>query len=195
MSPLVATVSLLQGALTFALLIGMLLYVLGPWIRRFLQRDSFPYVDWLLLQAPWRRTRVLRDFGSLLAAALDAGLPEAEALQVVADATGNQVVIRRAERVRQALSNGIPFQQASEKLWGRPELSWRLSLAARSKGGFVGALQTWWQCLDVKSHRQEQTASQLIACGMIVFSGVSTAGVCLCVFLPIIQIINEVALW
>lgn len=181
--------SLLLGVIAVA-------YVGGPWIRRYLQLPSFPIFDACLWWGlPWHRKRVLRNFGSLLAAALDAGLAERDAIRIAADAADNRVLSWKAGRVIERLSQGVEFSTALAALRQDRELGWRLANSSRSRYGFVAALEGWWLSLDARAAKEQQTAGQLFAAGLLILSGISVGLMGLAYFLPIIELINEGVLW
>lgn len=194
-STLFIVVLFLQIFMTLSLLGFCFLYVGSPWIRRYLQPKGFPFMDGFALRISWTRHRILRDFGRLLALALDSGLPEAEAVQMAAQGTGNRIVLRRAGAVVDALSQGVSLETACTRLWSGPELSWRLGLASRSKGGFHAALRSWWESLEMRAHRQQETASQIAASALVLLSGVSIGSLCFSLLLPIVRIIEQTLLW
>lgn len=194
-STLFVVVFVLQIVMTLSLLGFGFLYVGSPWIRRYLQPKGLPFMDWFALRIAWCRHRILRDFGRLLALALDSGLPEAEAVQMAAQGTGNRMVLRRAGAVVDALSQGVSLEAACTRLLSGPELSWRLGLAARSKGGFHAALCSWWESLEMRAHRQQETASQIAASALVLVSGVSIGSLCFSLLLPIVRIIEQTLLW
>jgi len=185
----------LQVALVLVLWLALVLYEAGPrlhdWFHRCLPRVS----DWLLFQLPWRRRRLQRDFSAVLAALLDAGVPEAEAVQLAADATANVVLCRRAARVRARLAEGEALPEALRSLDRAGELHWRLANALRRGNGFVRALAGWQESLDAKAFQLEQSAAQLATTTLVLLNGCLVASVVIAVFLALIQLVNQAILW
>lgn len=194
-SALLIVAFLVQTLMALSLLGFCFLYVGSPWIRRYLQPKALPFMDWFSLRISWSRQRILRDCARLLALALDSGLPEAEAVQMAAEGTGNRIVLRRAGAVVHALSQGVSLEMACTQLWSGPELSWRLGLASRSKGGFHAALRSWWESLEIRAQRQQETASQIAASALVLLSGVSIGSLCFSLLVPLVRIIEQTLLW
>jgi type IV pilus assembly protein PilC len=148
-------------------------------------------VAWRL---PWRRKRLQRDFSTMLALLLDANVPEAEAVNLAANATANRVVTRRSDEVRASLRQGIPLHQAVGALDDQGEFRWRLT-NARHGGGFLRALEGWHRALDARAFQLEQTAAQLTTTGMVLLNGFVVACIVIAVFLVLLQLLNGALLW
>jgi type II secretory pathway component PulF len=151
--------------------------------------------DRLAYWLPWRRRRLQRDFSAALAALLDAGLPENEALGLAARATANRVFIRRAEAAVRALGQGEKLTDAVQRLDATGEFRWRLANASHAGSGFLQALSGWHEALDAKAFQQEQTAAQLITAAVVLVYGVVVALVAIAIFGSLVGLIQGAGLW
>lgn len=95
-----------QAMLVLALWLGAILYCGGPRLTNWLARHSPFSWDRLASLVPWRQRRMQRDFSTVLAVALDAGLPEARAIMLAGEGTGNEVFRARAVAAVQDLQRG-----------------------------------------------------------------------------------------
>jgi len=170
-------------------------YVEGPphrgWFRRWLPGLT----DRVSCHLPWRRERMQRDFSTMLAVLLDAEVPEAEAVGLAAEATGNLAMRHRATRTRALLQEGVKLPEAIGAMDDSKELRWRLSNALRSGRGFLRALTGWHEALDARAFQSEQAAAQITTTALVLFNGVIVASIVIAVFLALIQLINEAVLW
>jgi type II secretory pathway component PulF len=175
--------------------LATLAYIGGPrlygWIHHVLPGSQ----DWLLTRLPWRRERLQRDFSAMLAVLLDAEVPEAEAVSLAAQSTANLAIIRRAQRVRTLLQEGVKLPEALRVLDSSKELQWRLSNALRRGAGFVRALTGWHEALDARAFQSEQAAAQIITTVLVLINGLIVASVMIAVFLVIIQLVNQSSVW
>jgi len=175
--------------------LAMLAYVGGPRLHGWLHR-AFPSTqDWMLSRLPWRRKRLQRDFSAMLAVLLDAEVPEAEAVGLAAQSTANLAVIGRAQKVRALLQEGVKLPEAIRALDNSHELQWRLSNALRRGAGFVRALTGWHEALDARAFQLEQSAAQITTTFLVLVNGLLVASFMIAVFLAIIALINDAALW
>jgi type II secretory pathway component PulF len=149
----------------------------------------------MVFRLPWRRKRLQRDFSAMLAVLLDAEVPETEAVSLAAQSTDNLAIIRRAERVRALLQEGVKLPEAIRALDNSRELQWRLSNALRRGAGFVRALTGWHEALDAKAFQLEQAAAQVTTTVLVLVNGVIVASFMIAVFLVLITLINTAALW
>jgi type II secretory pathway component PulF len=170
-------------------------YVGGPRLKGWFKNWIFPFGDAFSLRLPWRRKRLQRDFSSMLAMLLDAGLPEARAVQLAAASTANRILERRADDVSAALAEGVPLTEAVQRFDSSGELRWRLANAAHSRQGFLDALAGWIEALDAKAFQQEQTAAQLLTSGLVLFNGTLVGLFAVGVFMILTTMIREGALW
>src|SRR5439155_21486891 len=92
---------LLGGQLTVLALfyLGLFLYVGGPRAMSWLETIAPALADYLVFRLPWRRKRMQRNFSSMLAILLDAGLPEAKAVGMAAQIAANRYIQRSADGV------------------------------------------------------------------------------------------------
>jgi type IV pilus assembly protein PilC len=173
-------------------------YLGGPRLRAWFGRllpGGLTLVDRILLSLPWRRKRLQRDFSAILAVSLEAGVPEPEAIRFAADSTANVVFRRRAQRASGLLAEGVTLPEAIRVLDRSGELQWRLANAMHGSGGFVKALTGWHEALEAKAFQLEQTAAQLTTTGFVLLNGVIIGGIVIGMFLPLIQLLNRVAIW
>jgi len=175
-----------------------LAYIGGPSLRGWFTRN-FPaadgFIDWLLSRLPWRRKRLQRDFSAMLAAALQAGVPENEALRLAGESTANVSFSRRAQEAASLLARGISLPEAMGVLDYSGELKWRLANALRGNGDFVKALAGWHEALDAKAFQLEQTAAQTTTTLLVLFNGLIVAAIMIGMFLPLISLLNHMTIW
>jgi general secretion pathway protein F len=151
--------------------------------------------DWLAWHLPWRRKRFQRDFSAMLAVLLDSEMPEAEAVRLAGESTGNRVFARRAAKVCARLREGVKLTEAISALDDSGELRWRIANALRHGGGFARALGGWHEALDAKAFQLEQSAAHLATTGLVLLNGLIVASVIIAIFLVIVQLTNNAALW
>jgi type II secretory pathway component PulF len=182
-------------ALVWLLTLG---YLGGPrlhaWIARILPGGE-RLSDWLLWALPWRRKRLQRDFSAMLAALLETGVPEAEAVRLAGECTANTIFLGRVRRAGALLAQGVKLPEAIRALDSSGELQWRLANALRSAGGFARALTGWHEALDAKAFQLEQTAAQLTTSVFVLLNGFVVACILIGMFLPLIKLLNRAALW
>lgn len=75
------------------------------------------------------------------------------------------------------------------------ELQWRLRNALWRGSGFTRALSGWHEALDAKAFQQEQGAAQTFTTVVVLINGLLVACILIAMFLPLIQLINQVSLW
>jgi type IV pilus assembly protein PilC len=173
----------------------LICYIGGPRLRAWLRPVLGDFPDWLELWLPWRRKRMQRDFSAMLAILIDAGVPEAEAVTLAAESLANQMMLRRARRVRARLSEGAKLQDALRAMDASAELQWRLSNALQRGGGFLRALTGWHEALDSKAFQLEQTAAQLATTALVLVNGLVIGLFVVGMFMALLQILNNPALW
>jgi len=139
-------------------------------------------VDRIAFRTPWRRMRMQRDLSAMLAVLLDAGVPEARALELAAASTANRVFVRRAGAARAALAEGESLVKAVMRLDDSGELQWRLASAARGTSGFSAALGGWHESLDAKAFRAEQAFTHVVTTLIVTVNGAVVAVVAFGVF-------------
>jgi type II secretory pathway component PulF len=182
---------LMQAGLVLIFYGAAFLYIGGPRVSRLLGPLSERVAWWV----SWRRKRLQRDFSWLLAILLDAGLPEARAVTLAAAATANRVFMSRAKAVVEDLKQGVALPGAVRLLDDAGEFRWRLSNAARARGGFMAALAGWHEALDAKVFQQEQTAAQLITTSLVLVNGLFVGSLVVAVFQMLISITEVAPLW
>jgi type II secretory pathway component PulF len=183
-------VVLLQGALLLLLWAAALTYIGGPRVTAW-----FPVLERVHYRLPWRRRRMQRDFSTLLALLLDAGVPEAEALTLAADCTANSVFRRRAARAVAALRSGLKLPDAVHQLDDAGEFRWRLRNAVAAPGGFFRALAGWHDSLDARAFQQEQAAAHVITTSLVLWCGLLVGAIAISVFMFLTSMINAGVLW
>jgi type II secretory pathway component PulF len=161
-----------EAVLFFVLLVVTAVYIGGPGFTRFFRVRSFPVVDWIVWTIPWKRKQLLRTFSAMLAALLDGGLPEAEAVRLAGESTANEICRQRAQRVIAALQGGAKLVDAIRAFDDNGELHWRLGNAVHAHHGFLGALRGWHAALDAKAFQQEETATHIMASGLVIVNGI-----------------------
>jgi type IV pilus assembly protein PilC len=185
----------LQTAFICVVWIAMFVYIAGPRVQSWLARIHPGIPGWISWQFSWRRKRLHRDFSSMLAVLLDAGVPESEAVRLTGEATNNVVMQHRAGRVCELLSKGVKLPEAVCEMGDSQELSWRLSNALRSGRDFLRALAGWHEALDAKAFQLEQAAAQTTTTAMVLINGLLVGSIVIALFLALIQIVNEAVLW
>ena len=188
----------LQLGLMALLWLLTLCYLGGSPLRGWFTR-VFPLagaiLDRFLALLPWRWKRLQRDFSSMLAVSLEAGVPEAQAVRFAGEATANAVFRKRAERAASLLAQGVKLPEALRVLDDSGELKWRLGNALGSTGGFAKALAGWHEGLDAKAFQLEQTAAQTTTTLFVLLNGLIIAAIVIGMFLPLIALLNRIAIW
>ena len=189
------TIISVQAIASTLIYLLVLLYIGGPrlagWFR-WIPGKVLARIPWWL---PWRHKRMLRDFSGLLSVLLDSGIPEAKALVLAAEGTGNEIFKGRAQRAMRELQGGRKLSEAVEALDDSGEFRWRLTNAAHGRGGFRLALHGWLEALDAKAFQQEQAASQLITTGLVVMNGISVGVLGVAMISPLYELISIMCLW
>jgi type II secretory pathway component PulF len=175
--------------------IGLFLYVGGPGALSWLDKIAPGLIHGLLFRLPWRRKRMQRSFSSMLAALLDAGLPEAKAVGLAAQSAANRTFQRRADAVASDLERGVTLTEAVRRLDDSGEFHWRLTNAAHGSSGFLSALSGWHDALGAKAFQQEQAVAQLITTALVLLNGLLVGLLAVSVFQILIAIIDAGALW
>jgi type II secretory pathway component PulF len=154
-----------------------------------------PFLHQVYFRLPWRRKRMSRDFSVMLAVLLDARVPEAEAVLLAADCTGNRVFQRRATRVAENLKQGMKITEAIQAMDDAGEFRWRLTNATHAIDGFRVALAGWHEALDAKAFQQEQAAAHGVTTALVLLNGLFVGTVVVSVFGFLVSIINAGILW
>lgn len=190
--------SLVLANITLALwlifLFGTCLEGVVAWLLRWVWPGWSLWMDALRFRIPWMRRRMQRDFSAMLALMLDAGLPEEKAVQLAADGTGNQIFLRRANRVIEDLRRGIKLTEAVRWLDDAGEFRWRLTNACHAPNRFAAALAGWHEALEARAFQQEQTFSQIITTGFVLVNGLMVGLATVGIFKALTGI-TEIALW
>jgi type II secretory pathway component PulF len=174
---------------------AVLAYLGGPRLGSWFNRIVPGLPDRIGLMLPWRRKRMQRDFSSMLALLLDAGVPEPEAVLLSGEVTCQHTVgKKRAVAVSDALRQGIQLPEALQMFDDSGELRWRMSNAVHSRTGFTQALAGWHESLDARAFQLEQSAAQIATTVFVLINGAIVACFVIAVFLVLIRII-ESALW
>jgi type II secretory pathway component PulF len=170
-------------------------YLAGPRSWSWSRSLTGGFVDHLLVRLPWVWKRLQRDFSTLLAILLDAGISESEAIAMAATATDNQVVIHRAQQITADLRQGRTLAQAARHLDQAGDLQWRLANAAQGRARFLDALRGWHEALDAQAYQLEQTASHLLTTALVIINGIMVGLVVTGVLGLLIAFIDEGVLW
>ncbi len=180
----------LQFGLLLLLWLAAFVYIAGPRAAFW-----FPVLDRLYFRLPWRRKRMQRDFSTLLALLLDAGVPEPEAVALAADGTANTVFRGRADRAVESLRQGVKLTQAVQSMDDSGEFAWRLANAVHGHTGFLQALAGWHESLDAKAFQQEQAAAHGLTSALVLWSGLYVAAIAISAFMFMTSLTNEAVLW
>jgi type II secretory pathway component PulF len=177
------------------------LFILGLWFLAFLHAigpratEWWPILHHFYYRLPWRRKRMNRDFSIMLAMLLDAHVPEAEAVQLAADCTGNQVFQRRAVRVAESLKQGMKLTEAIRAMDETGEFGWRLTNATHATDGFRTALAGWHDALDAKAFQLEQGVAHGVTTALVLLNGLLVGTIVASVFGFFVSIINGGYIW
>ncbi len=185
--------NLVIAAQCAALLLVWLLvfiYIAGPRLVGW-----WPFLERVHFWLPWRRRRMQRDFSSLLAVLLDAGVPEAEALKLAGTGAANAVFNGRTAKAMAALAQGRSLAEAVQQLDDSGEFRWRLRNAVASHGGFLRALTGWQESLDARAFQLEQAAAHAITTAVVLLSGLFVGAIAVSVFMFFVASINQGVLW
>src|SRR2546421_2139309 len=98
--------TLVQLAMLLVVWLALAAYVGGPRLHDWLHEQIPGAGDRLLCWLPWRFKRLQRDFSAMLAVLLDSEVPEAEAVTLAAECTGNAVFRDRAVKAGRLLAGG-----------------------------------------------------------------------------------------
>jgi len=114
-------------------------------------------IDWVL---PWQRMRLKRDFATMLGLLLDAGVPEAEAVELAARGTANTIMQQKAGQVKRALLTGQSLPEAIGLIDPKGDFLWRFQQAAAGGTKFETALAGWCESLQAKAGHLQQAVMQ-----------------------------------
>jgi len=185
--------SMLIWALPLGMIAAAYAYVRGPMGFRWAPwRMLADRLHWLF---SWQRLRLRRDFSAMLAAELDAGVPEPKAVELAARACDNAVVARRAGRVTRALAAGEPLAEALRRIDRSGELRWRMENALKRGGGFLEALEGWHEALDARAFRHEQTAAHVVTTVLVLINGALIGALAIGFFQCMVMLIEATAPW
>jgi type II secretory pathway component PulF len=160
-----------------------------------LRKPLGPIWDGLAWLVPWKRKRMRRDFSAMLAAMLDAGVPEERALAFAGESTANGIFQRRTAAAVAELRGGAPLSAALKRLDDSGQFHWRLANAVQGRGGFVTALNGWLEALDAKAFQQEQAAAHVVTSGLVLLNGLVVGSLITGVFLALIALIDAGVAW
>ncbi len=186
---------LAQAALLLGLYAVVLAYVGGPRLAGWISRIWPGLPDRLAWLFPWKRLRLQRDFSSVLAILLDAGLPEARALHLAGESTANAVMRERAGGAVADLERGAGLASALRRLDVSGAFRWRLENAMQGPARFRAALDGWHEVLSARAWQLEQTAAQLATTGLVLLNGLFVGVLALGVFGMLLSIIQGGLLW
>ena len=174
-----------------------LTYIGGPrfrsWVELVLPGGAL-LLDRVQTWFPWRRKRLERDFSAMLSLLLEAAVPEADAIRIAGESTGNLVFIHHAQAAVAKLKEGVKLPEAIRAVDDSGELKWRLANALRG-AGFVRALSGWHETLDARAFQLEQTAAQVATTCLVLLNGLIVGSFVIGLFLGLIHLLNEATLW
>jgi type II secretory pathway component PulF len=173
--------------------LAALVYVGGPRLVGWLGLESGR--DWLRWRVPWQRKRLDRDFSTMLALLLDAGVPEDQAITLAAESTGNRWFRQKALILNEEVRRGVKLTEAVSRMDESGEFGWRFANAVQAGGGFQRALSGWHDSLDARAFQQEQAAAQALTSLLVLFNGLVVGLMAVAVFQSLIAIIQEGLLW
>lgn len=188
-------ITLLSSVLFLLLAAYFLAYWGGPRLQAWSRSVLGSAIDKIGHRIPWRRHRLQRDFVRMLALLLDAGVPEARAVMLAAEATANGVVLKQAARAADDLGQGKPLPEAMRRMDRRGEFQWRLANAVHGPGHFTQALAGWGEALDAQAFQQEQVGMQLFTTGFVLANGFLVGLIFVGVFSVLVQLVEEAVLW
>ena len=180
----------LETILFLLLVAAMVIYIGGPQFVRWFQFRELPFVDWIAWRIPWKQKRLQRTFSAMLAALLDGGVPEAEAVRLAGDCTANEICRRRARRVSDALETGVKLDAAVRAFDRSGEFHWRLTNATHAHGGFLKVLRGWHEALDAKAFQQEEVATHALTSGLVLLNGLVVALIAIGMFGMLIMLLR-----
>lgn len=182
-------------ALALVIDLIVLAYVGGPRLSSWLSWRAFPVSDWIAYQLPWRRKRMLRNFGGMLGVLLDLNIPEAKALSLAAASAANLIFESRVQKVIRALEAGRKLTDALAEIETSGEFGWRLKNATHGVQRVRVALAGWLEFLDAKAFQQQQAASQFATSALVVFNGLLVGTLIVGTFAGLIAVIDAGVLW
>jgi type II secretory pathway component PulF len=185
-----AAIICLQIAMLLLVWLAAIIYLGGPRVVSW-----FPVLERIHYRLPWRRKRMERDFSTLLAVLLDAGVSEPEAVTLAAGCSVNKLFRRRAARMVEALQQGQKLAVAVQKMDDSGEFGWRLANAFHGRAGFLPALAGWHESLEARAFQEEQAAAHGITAGLVLWSGVFVGAVVISIFMFIVSLIDEGVSW
>jgi type II secretory pathway component PulF len=182
-----------SSGIVIALLVVWSLFAFGWFMHgtALLHRIEPRFRGWADFLLPWRRKRLQRNFSSMLALALDTGIPEARAVSLAAQSTGNARFMAQADATLEALSQGVSLPKAMEALDETGEFAWRIRNVFHSPVKFMSALAGWHQALDARAAQQEEMVSQVISSSLILINGCAVGLLGASIFLLLNAIIEE----
>jgi len=179
--------------ITLMMIMATLTYIGGPHFVRWFQFHGLPIVDWIAWRIPWKQKRLQRTFSAMLAAQLDGGVPETEAVRLAGDSTANEICRRRSQRIIAAIEQGTKLDDAVRAFDDSGEFHWRLTNATHAHGGFLNALRGWHEALDAKAFQQEEATAHFVTSGLVILNGVLVALIATAMFGILMAVLNGMA--
>ncbi|HIG28042.1 MAG TPA: hypothetical protein EYQ50_09685 [Verrucomicrobiales bacterium] len=179
------------SAVSALLFILIVFYIGVPQLSSKTQGWWHGLISSLAYLIPWRRKRLYRDFSSLLAMLLDAGVSEEESIRLAAEGVANSKIQFVAEKTSSGLSSGknLPEALSSAMPWDGG-LTWRLRNAGYAGASFSDSLRSWWEMLDAEAFRLEQSFSHYVTTMLVIFNGVVVAMIASAVFKFLVRIVE-----
>jgi type II secretory pathway component PulF len=160
---------------TFCLGLGAIWMFAGVFpsagIGELMSKTPLGRLGWFDRMFSWKRLRITRDYSSLLAAFLDIGMPEAEAVRRSADAVAHPYTNSRAKRILALMESGHGLLTAINGFDGCKEFQWRYRNAAQSGGNYGEALAGWHGSLEALAYYREQRSVEIVTAILIVLNG------------------------
>ena len=185
----------IEVALLAFVWLAMLVYLAGPKLRRWTRHVAPGLWGVIAWRVPWQRQRLYRDYSGILAALLDAGVPEPEAVVLAGESTANSVVLARAKKVEALLRGGTTLPDALRVMDASGEFQWRVANGLRHGRGFLAALAGWHDALDAKAFQLEQAAAQVTTTVLVLINGTVVAAIVIGLFLALVSLLNQATLW
>lgn len=162
--------------------LGRMLWAQEP-VRRMLD-------GWILkapVTGPRARELVTSRFVRAIAMLVAAGMPVLDAIRVSREAVGNRVFRDAVSRMAQAVEQGEPFSVSMRASGLVPSMVTYMAASGENAGDLTGMLQRAAEYMDQEVESFTTAALSLLEPGIIVFMGVTVAGIVLSIMLPILQ--------
>lgn len=145
---------------------------------------------------PWKRNRIRSGFASMLAILLDTGIPEAKALAVAAESTGNSAIGKLSKSGVKLLEQGYMLPDVLTGLFdNKGELAWRLC-NSRHKGSSLNVqIKGWGSFLEASAFQSEQAFAHVMSTLILMCLGAMVGLVAIMMFSSLVSVITTASLW